>query len=175
MKNSNNQLVKFAHTSYFFCAIYVAYIVTADSGNLIPRDIIIQRWSGLTALILVTTIVWYVLHETKSKKKHVYAIIALALMQLILAGLTTYWERGMASTSTLMYALPLITIASLNAPRLLTASAIAASATYALAIVVYFNAFFNEGFRIQLWSQMLLTIGLIFVARYALTANMQRK
>lgn len=82
----------------------------------------------------------------------------------------------MASTSTIMYALPLLTIATLRSRHALLATAALCAGTYAFAAVLYFKTFFNEGYRIQLWSTMLLYIGAIFVITWLIMiiANLRK-
>jgi uncharacterized membrane protein YgdD (TMEM256/DUF423 family) len=78
----------------------------------------------------------------------------------------TYWERGMASTSTILYALPLLVVAIAQNRHALMATAVLAAGTYAFAAVKYFNDYFNEGYRIQLWGTIVLVGGSIVVSSW---------
>jgi len=160
-------LARTTRTVYFFAAFYALTIIIFDSGNLITRDAVINRWTLLSGLVVINSIVWLISAQTKNKStipsSQILLRTTLALTLLILAGLSTYWERGMASTSTIFYVLPLLVIATLKNRHALIATATLAAATYAYAAVRYFNDFFNEGLRIQLWGSILLYGGTIFV------------
>jgi hypothetical protein len=142
-------------------------IIIFDSGNLITREAVIDRWTLITALLIVNTIVWYAASRSVIKKVDIL-IAAMTLTLLAVAGFMTYWERGMASTSTILYALPLLTVATMKNRHALLATAAFAIGTYSFAAVKYFNDFFNEGYRVQLWGTILLVSSAIFTIAWLL-------
>ena len=131
-------------------------IIVFDSGNLITRESIIQRWTLATLLLLVNTFVWFGASQKWPLSTRKMPIPLLAIALLIFAGFTTYWERGMASTSTIFYALPILVMAMAKNRHALQAVAVLSAGTYAFASVKYFNDYFNEGYRVQLWGSILL-------------------
>ena len=167
--NYSLQLTRLTRTVYFFIAIFALSIIIFDSGNLITREAVIQRWAILSLVFVANTIAWYFAAKPPNKKNtaikslHYTLIMLLSVVLLVFAGFMTYWERGMASTSTIFYALPLLSIGILKSRHALLAMAALAAGTYSFAAVKYFNDFFNEGFRVQLWGSLLLYIGTIFV------------
>jgi hypothetical protein len=130
-------------------------IIVFDSGNLITREAIIQRWTLATLLLLVNTAVWFGASQKWQFSTSKLPVL-LATSLLAFAGFITYWERGMASTSTIFYALPILVIALSKNRHALQAFAILSAGTYAFTSVKYFNDYFNEGYRIQLWGTILL-------------------
>lgn len=164
-------LTRVTRTIYFFAFFYGLSIVIFDSWNLITRDAVVDRWTLLSALLVVNSLVWlFAAVLPKQDLTKVALTSALAVSLLLFAGFITYWERGMASTSTLFYVLPLLVIASLkNRHALLAVTALSAT-TYGFAAVRYFNDFFNEGFRIQLWGSILLYGGTMFVCAWLIMA-----
>ena len=149
-------ITRASRTVYFFIAIYMLSIIIFDSGNLITREAIIQRWTIATLLLLVNTAVWFSASQKSPVIAKTLPVPLLAAVLLIFAGFTTYWERGMASTSTIFYALPILVIALSKNRHALQAFAILSAGTYAFASVKYFNDYFNEGYRVQLWGTILL-------------------
>lgn len=160
-KAENISLTRLTRTMYFLISFYVLSIVMFDSGNLITRESVIDRVTVAFALLVLNTLAWYVAAERVIVAKRLF-IYLLTFGLLGFAGITTYWERGMASTSTIFYVLPLLTIATLKNRHSLLATAALAAGTYSFAAVKYFNDFFNEGYRIQLWGNLVLYSGVIF-------------
>ena len=154
-------------TVYFLLGFYVLSIIIFDSGNLITRESVINRWLLASSVFLVNTLAWYIASQKPNFfHKPVSGIYLLTVSLLVLAGYMTYWERGMASTSTILYVLPLLVIATLKSRHALLATAALSAGTYAFASVKYFNDFFNEGYRIQLWGNLLLYGGIIFTCAW---------
>ncbi len=151
-------LARITRTLYFFIGFFALSIIIFDSGNLITREAVIDRWTLVTVLLILNTIVWYAASQSVLKKNDILTA-ALTLALLAVAGFMTYWERGMASTSTILYALPLLTVATIKNRHALLATLALAIGTYAFAAVKYFNDFFNEGYRVQLWGTILLISG----------------
>lgn len=154
--NIQLSITRASRTIYFFVALYMLSIIIFDSGNLITREAIIQRWTLATILLLVNTIVWFGASQKWPIATRELPIALLAVVLLVFAGFTTYWERGMASTSTIFYALPILVTAMAKNRHALQAIALLSAGTNAFASVKYFNDFFNEGYRVQLWGSILL-------------------
>lgn len=173
MKKSNKKLspslilTRVTRTIYFALAFYALSIVIFDSGNLITRESIINRWLIFTLILIVNTFAWYIASQ-KNNLLNRPALITMfiSVIFVIFAGLTTYWERGMASTSTIFYALPLLIVATLKNRHALLAIATLSAGTYAFSTVKYFNDYFNEGYRIQLWGSIVLYAGVIFTCSW---------
>lgn len=155
------ELTRVTRTLYFFIGVFALSIIIFDAGNLLTKDAVIDRWMLVTALFVLNTAAWFIGAQSNTKAKTLL-ICLLAGATLIFAGFMTYWERGMASSSTLLYVLPLLIIATLKNRHALLATAALAAATYAFATVKYFNDYFNEGYRIQLWGNIVLYGGAIF-------------
>jgi hypothetical protein len=159
-------LTRATRTIYFFIVVFMLSIVLFDSGNLITPESIIDRWTLVTVLLVVNTFVWFGASQKWPLATRKLPIVLLAIVLLLFAGFITYWERGMASTSTILYALPILVITITKNRHAVQAVAIIAAGTYALAAVKYFNDYFNEGYRIQLWGTIVLVGGSILTASW---------
>lgn len=158
-------LTRVSRSLFFFIGVFALTIVIFDSGNLLTRSDVINRWSLISGLFAVNTVAWFAA-ATSNKSYKILLTYALAVGTLAVAGFMTYWERGMASTSTLFYVLPLLIVATLRNRHALLATAALSAATYAFAAVTYFNDFFNEGYRIQLWGSIALYSGTILAVAW---------
>ncbi len=141
-------------------------IVIFDSGNLITRESVIDRWTIATILLIINTFVWFIAVQKIPNSTKTVTVYLLTATLLIFAGLSTYWERGMASTSTIFYILPILVIAILKNRHALLATAILSIGTYSFAVVKYFNDYFNEGYRIQLWGSIIIVGTTILTATW---------
>ena len=165
IKTEDINLTRTTRTLYFFIGIFALSIVVFDSGNLITKSAVVNRWMLLTVLFSVNTIGWFIGSKPEKNKKALLTYL-LSISLLVFSGYMTYWERGMASSSTIFYALPLLTIATLKNRHALMALGGLSSAVYALATVKYFNDFFNEGYRIQLWGNIVIYSGTIMICAW---------
>lgn len=165
-KQSTLLITRVTRTIYFFIAIFALSIVIFDSGNLLTGDAVVDRWTLLSVLFVSNTVAWLIAAQSKSPSIQAILIYLLSGGLLCFAGFMTYWERGMASSSTILYILPILTIATLKNRHALLATAGLAAGTYAFAAVKYFNDFFNEGYRIQLWGNIALYSGVILTSAW---------
>lgn len=166
-KESTLSLTHITRTIYFFIGFFALSIIIFDSGNLLVRDAVIDRWSLVTVLFVINTLAWFVGSLQKTNLRSL-ATYGLTISLILFAGFMTYWERGMASSSTIFYILPLLCIATLRNRHALIASAALSAGAYALSAVKYFNDYFNEGYRVQLWGNIALYTSTILVCAWLL-------
>ncbi len=145
---------KLAKFNFIYVAIFAIYIIIFDAGNVVPREAIYHRWVFAVLMLSVFTLFWVVTKKATNKYVIFGSLLLCILTEIALAGFTTYWERGMASMSTVLYIFP-ITSAALTASRTYTVgTAMFCAAAYLFATTKYFYDFFNEGYRVQLYAQV---------------------
>lgn len=149
------QALKASYAHFFFVIAFSLYIIVYDASQLIPPQVVLRRWQYCITLFVVTTIVWFI---TKMKlnslitKKLLLGL--LAVTDIIIISLLIYGERGMSSVAVVMYALPIATAAlTFNRSAIISASLLSI-AGYAFASIKYFVDFFNEGYRVQLYTSI---------------------
>ena len=177
-KQQNNlqaNLQTSARAGFLYVLAYAIYIIIFDSGNVLTREAVYYRWMMLALLLVTNTIFWAVTKKTSSPLRLTFAAIACVIAQLTLAGFSVYWERGMASMSTILFALPIVNVALLGSRTYTLAVSALACAVYTTACTKYFYDYFNEGYRVQLYGQLFffsavfMIIG-YYIARLAHTA-----
>ncbi len=174
-KSENISLTRTTRTLYFFIGFFALSIVIFDSGNLITKDAVVDRWTLLSMLFIANTVAWFI-GSSPSKNHRALLTYMLSISLIAFAGFMTYWERGMASSSTIFYVLPILVISNLKNRHAIMATAGLCVGTYAFAVVKYFNDYFNEGYRIQLWGNIVLYSGTIIVCAWlVLVASGLRK
>jgi hypothetical protein len=144
--------VRITRVHFVYIAAYMASIIVFDSWNLFPHPDIANRWSLAAVLLIINTIVWYIARiKFSSDSIYIGLILALIIADIVFASFNVYWERGLASKAVALFAIPIITSASLRSRSSLLATTTLSVAAYSLATVRYFNLHYGESFRAELY------------------------
>lgn len=165
-------VVRITRTTYAFIGLYLLEVIIFDSWNLISHDSVSKRWTAAGILLAINTIVWYVARTKQSQQVYKLMVMSLVISEIILAGYTIYWERGMAGISTLLFAVPIVTAGVLKSRATLIVAATFCAVAYSTAAVLYFNEHYGEGYRVQLWGQVVFFGGLFFIIAWLLMVLM---
>ncbi len=155
-----------ARAGFLFVIAYGIYIIIFDSSGVLTRQAVYYRWMMLGLLLVTNTIFWSFTKKASSQKQLTFAVFACVLVQLALAGFSVYWERGMASMSTILFALPIVNVALLGSRTYTLATAALACAVCITACTKYFYDFFNEGYRAQLYGQLFFFCAVFLIIGY---------
>lgn len=144
--------VRVCRVHFLYVAAYMASLIVFDSWNLLTHPDLANRWTVAVLLLVANTVIWYV-SRLKFSSDSVYLglILALVLADIIFAGFNVYWERGLASKAVALFAIPIITSATLRSRSSLLASTTLSIAAYVVATMRYFNLHYGESFRIELY------------------------
>ena len=164
-------LQKLAKFNFLFVVGFALHTIIFDGGNVLTRQGVYHRWLFFALLLAVYTAYWAACKKA-TKSYQIFRVLLLCVTaELVLAGFITYWERGMASTSTILYALPIASMALWRSRTYTIGVSILASATYALAATKYFYDFFNEGYRVQLYGEIFF-YAVIFIVVGSIIASL---
>ena len=158
-----------ARAGFLFIVAYAIYIIIFDSGNVLTREAVYYRWMMLALLLVTNTVFWSFTKKTSSRHRLTFAVWACVLAQLLLAGFSVYWERGMASMSTILFALPIINMALLGSRTYTLAVSALSCAVYVTACTKYFYDYFNEGYRVQLYGQLFFFSAVFVLIGYTIS------
>lgn len=147
-------LAKLPKYNFAFLAAFAVYIIIFDGGNVLTREAIYHRWMFVAVLLIVFSLFWMATKKATSRNLIIGALLLCVLAELALAGFTTYWERGMASMSTVLYIVPIASMALSRSRTYTVGTALLASAAYTFASTKYFYDRFNEGYRVQLYGEI---------------------
>ncbi len=147
-------LRKLTKFQFAFVAAFALFTIIFDGGNVLTREAVYRRWMLVGLLLAVYALFWAAVIKARTNTV-LYGSLALCVLAgLVLAGYMTYWERGMASTSTVLYLFPIASAAFTKSRTYTVVAALLASATYIIACTKYFYDFFNEGYRVQLYGEL---------------------
>ncbi len=161
--------IRASRIHFAYVGFYMASIVAFDTWNLITHEGIVLRWKAAVLMLLITTVVWYLVHS-HGKMPYYYKVLTMALIaaDIIFASYNVYWQRGMASKSVALFAVPIITAAILRSRRAVIATATLSLAAYSLAAVRYFHLHYGEGFKVELYGEVGFYAAIFFVLAWLL-------
>jgi hypothetical protein len=157
-------LLRMCRVHFVYVFLYMLSIIIFDSWNLLSHEAVLQRWTLAGALLVITTIIWY-LCKLQLKNQDVYKVLLIVLLvaDIIFAAVNVYWQRGMASKAVMLFALPIICAALVRSRSLLIATASLSVAAYSTAAVRYFYDNYGQGLRVELYGEIFFYSGLFFV------------
>lgn len=150
-----NSVIRLTRVHFWLIAVYAAVIIAADAGQLIARELVWQRWAVAGILLVVNTAVWFFARANlKSITYYRSLIFALILFDIVLATFAVYTERGMSSRGVALYAIPIMMSATLLNRTAIFGTAALTTAAYVVASTRYFYVYFNEGYKLELYTTL---------------------
>lgn len=162
-------IVRASRVHFAYISAYIASIIAFDTWNLITHEGIVWRWKAASIMLALTTIAWF-MARTRVKSSHYYRslIMVLVTADIVFASYNVYWQRGMASKSVALYAVPIIIAAILRSRRVVLATAILSLAAYSYTAVRYFHLHYGEGFKVELYGEVGFYAAVFFVLAWLL-------
>lgn len=168
-------VVRIIKVHFFFALAYALNIIVSDSWNLIPPEALEQRWNIAAAMLVVIALLWYAARNiTKRPQYYQYLIYVLILMDVAIASVTVYTQRGMSSRAVALFAIPIVVASALLSRSALYATATLCTAGYALAAIRYFIANPSEGYKVELYGEVSFYCLIFFILAAVLSAVVHR-
>lgn len=143
-----------------FAAVIIAY----DAWHVLTPEAVLQRWTMVGIFMAVSAVIWaaarFKVKVAFYYQSLVYGLIAL---DIALATFNIYTQRGMASRAIILYAIPITVAAVLHSRSVIFATAALCAASYVVAAVRYFVVNFNEGYKVELYGEILFYSSMFFV------------
>ncbi len=153
-----------ARLGFAFIGIYIFSTAIYQAWRLLTPDVIQTRWFLAIAMISINATLWWYSHKPRLRTTYYRTIIFLQIaMYIVIATYSIYVERGMASNSIILYAIPLVIVALEYSGRALAFTALICSTAYAAAAIHYFNTFPSEGYKVELYGGIAFYSGIMFV------------
>ena len=161
--------VRVTRVHFLYVLAYMVSIVVFDSWNLLTHAAVSTRWTAAVALLVFNTLLWYSARiRYSSSTVYVFLVLALILADIIFAAFSVYWERGLASKAVALFAVPIITSATLRSRSTLAATTILSAAAYSVAAVRYFYLHYGESYRVELYGYLVFYCAIFFVLSWLL-------
>lgn len=155
---------KLAKAHYAYVAIFVASIIAQDAWKLINPEAVLGRWTVAAIMLSVTTALWYTDWTFNLRPRYTWMLVmGFVSLDIFVATYLVYAERGMASRGVALYAIPIAVAALTKSRNAIYGVASICVAAYSLAAVRYFVVYFNEGYKIELYSTVAFYSAMMFV------------
>jgi hypothetical protein len=176
MSSLQASATRLARVNLGLVAAYAVFIAGSDAWNLVTRQLTSQRWLMCGLWLMVTAIVW-VLARNAGASANYYRLLVFALIvaEIAVASFSIYTERGMSSRGVALYAIPIVASAVLFSRRFVFSVAALCTATYVMAATRYFYVYFNEGYKIELYSTLFLYSVSFFALAWILSIVLSAK
>lgn len=156
--------MRLARVNLAFTAAYAVFILGSDAWNLVTRELTSQRWEMFGAMLIVTALVWAMsLNKTSNDNYYRVLMFLIIVVDIALATFSIYTERGMSSRGVALYTIPIVASSLYLSRRVIYAVAALSTAAYVVAATRYFYVYFNEGYKIELYSTLFLYSCMFFV------------
>jgi hypothetical protein len=171
-----NTLVRVSKIHLALVVIYAAQIIAYDASKLITPEALLKRWIAVALLSIVAVAVYY-LARSKATTTTIYKLLAwlLILADIAFASFNVYDQRGMASRAVVLFLVPIIVSTILLSRAALFTTAALCTAVYTSAAVAYFVNYFNEGYKIELYGEILFYSGVFAISSALLWAALKTK
>lgn len=148
------RLRRLTNIHFLLAAAFISQLIIFDAGQLIPPQVVLERWIASGLFFGCLTIIWYLARNRSGRGSTLKQLLAsLVVIDIALASFAVYTQRGMASRAVILYALAIITASAIGRRSALLASAALSATAYITSCVAYFVRYFNEGYKIELYGE----------------------
>jgi hypothetical protein len=158
------KVLKVSKLHFLYAALIALQIIIYDAWELITPDSVLKRWLAVATLALVAIAVWYMSHSQSRKQASYTSLVwALILIDTIIAAYFIYLQRGMASKYVALFAIPILTAGVLLKRSAVFTAAALSIVAYVVTCVSYFVLNFNEGYKVELYGEIVFYSGVFML------------
>ncbi len=166
---------RLARVNMALCGAFAIFILGSDAWNLVTRELTSQRWLMFGAMLIVSALVWAMSrNQTASANYYRVLMFMIIAVDLAFATFMIYTERGMSSRGVALYAIPIVASVLFMSRRVIFSIAALSTALYVMAATRYFYVYFNEGYKIELYSTLFLYSASFFILAALLAVTVRR-
>lgn len=155
--------LRITRVRFALIAVFIMSTLAADAWNLIPGGTVLQRWTVLALVTVLNTVFWYASRTTvKSEVYYKSLIFSQIVMDILVVSLFVYSQRGIASNAAILYALPIISSATLLTRSAVYATATICASAYSLTAIRYQFLHPGEAYKVELYGELFFYCAVFF-------------
>ncbi|MFO0920481.1 MAG: hypothetical protein U0451_02305 [Candidatus Saccharimonadales bacterium] len=164
VSEARSSTLRVARAHFLYILVLATTVMLYDAWRLTAYEQSLSRWMSVVLMMFVGTATWYAARYKTAQDKYYQAILfTIIALDIFFAAYTVYLERGMSSSSVILFAVPLVISALISRSSIFATAAFCLTA-YALAILKYFYIEpAGEGIRVQLYGSLFLYGSCFFV------------
>lgn len=156
--------IRLARIHFLLMFLYGGSIILFDSSHLMAPEIITKRAVTISTALVISTVAWTLAHKhVENSAYYKWIVYSLIVMDLVVAGLSVFWDRGVASREVVLFAVPIISAAVLVNRTIIFATAALSVATYVAAVTRYDYLHPNELMNVELYGVTAIYSAMMFV------------
>lgn len=138
-------------------------LIIYDASKLVTPEVLLKRWIYTGILVVVASICWYFARLNKQFSAIRNLAWVLIMTDIIIGALLVYSQRGMASKAIILFILPILVAGALHRMGAIYLTAILAVVAYTISAISYFVLNFNEGYKTELYGEIIFYSSIILV------------
>jgi hypothetical protein len=156
--------VRLTRVHFVYFLAYIVATIVFDTWNLYTHEAVRDLWTAAGIMLIINTILWFLARQNYTNKTvYILNTLALIVADIAFASYNVYWQRGLASKSVMLFAVPIVTAAVLRSRSVLLATTILCAAAYSTITVNYFFGNYGQAYRVELWGTVGLYSAIMFV------------
>ena len=145
--------------------VYAIMVGVFDSSHLMTPDIITQRAILVAIAGVITCGIWYAAHKEQTEPAYYKRLIyGMVLLDVAFAAFSLYTDRGVASRDVALFALPVLSAATLVNRSAIYGAAALSTVGYFIASMRYYYMHPNEMLHVELYGMLAFHSIVFFVA-----------
>ncbi len=139
-----------------FMALFIVYLGIGQAWRLQPPDIIRNQWIAVTITTFIFLLILGLSQKRKASTGYYYLLVFSQITTYLgFISYVIYAQRGMASAAVILYTIPVLVAAVTKASWAVISTAFLAGTSYCLAAFKYFSDYPSEGYKAELYGQMI--------------------
>lgn len=172
----HGNVLRLSRVHFIYVAAFALQTIIYDAWNLVAPNAVMNRWIMTASLLIVTSAVWYLAHNTAKTTLIFKSLVwLLILTDIAAASFNVYTQRGMSSRAVMLYAIPIAVASVLLSRVAIFATAAICAAAYFSTAYAYFVLNFNEGYKIELYGEVGFYCAIFFIIASLLWVGIRSK
>lgn len=141
---------------FLFLVGYAWQTILYDVSKVITPEAVLWRWVAGGATLVMAAAIWYLAHNRNNTvADYKRLVFLLVTADIAFASYNIYTQRGMASRAVALYAVAIVTAAILLSRAAIFTAALVSAVAYSITSVAYFVINFNEGYKAELYGEII--------------------
>lgn len=157
------QTIRLSRAHFFLVGAYAIFVLLLDAWKLATPDTILNRWMLVGFLLAINATCWFAAKQAAPSDAY-YKLITwvLIIVDIFFAAFNVFTQRGMASRAVLLFMIPIVISTLLGRVAIFTTTMLVIAA-YLLSVIRYFFLHPSEGYKVEMYSDIIFYSLVFFI------------